>query len=303
LTSPEVERAVRVLRAGGLVAFPTETVYGLGADAGNPSALRQLYAVKRRPARHPVIVHLGAAEQVDDWAADVPDAARILASTFWPGPLTMVLRRTARVVDEVTGGRDTVGLRVPAAPLALELLAEFGGGLAAPSANRFGNVSPTTADAVRADLGSDVDEVLDGGPCSVGLESTIVELVGAEPVLLRPGGISVEQLEAVLTIPIARADGPSRAPGMLPSHYAPRALVEIVEAGEVDERAAVLRTAGTKVVTLLPSRDLDDDARLLYARLRAADDDGADVVLAVLPAEEGIGAAIRDRLRKAAGPR
>jgi L-threonylcarbamoyladenylate synthase len=303
LTSPEVERAVRLLRAGGLVAFPTETVYGLGADAGNPSALRQLYAVKRRPARHPVIVHLGAAEQVDDWAADVPDAARILASTFWPGPLTMVLRRTARVVDEVTGGRDTVGLRVPAAPLALELLAEFGGGLAAPSANRFGNVSPTTADAVRADLGSDVDEVLDGGPCSVGLESTIVELVGAEPVLLRPGGISVEQLEAVLTIPIARADGPSRAPGMLPSHYAPRALVEIVEAGEVDERAAVLRTAGTKVVTLLPSRDLADDARLLYARLRAADDDGADVVLAVLPAEEGIGAAIRDRLRKAAGPR
>ena len=288
---------------GGLVVFPTETVYGLGADAGNPSALRQLYAVKRRPARHPVIVHLGAAEQVDDWAADVPDAARILASTFWPGPLTMVLRRTARVVDEVTGGRDTVGLRVPAAPLALELLAEFGGGLAAPSANRFGNVSPTTADAVRADLGSDVDEVLDGGPCSVGLESTIVELVGAEPVLLRPGGISVEQLEAVLTAPIARADGPSRAPGMLPSHYAPRALVEIVEAGEVDERAAVLRTAGTKVVTLLPSRDLDDDARLLYARLRAADDDGADVVLAVLPAEEGIGAAIRDRLEKAAGPR
>ena len=134
-----------MLRAGGLVAFPTETVYGLGADAGNPSALRQLYAVKRRPARHPVIVHLAAAEQVDDWAADVPDAARILASTFWPGPLTMVLRRTARVVDEVTGGRDTVGLRVPAAPLALELLAEFGGGLAAPSANRFGNVSPTTA--------------------------------------------------------------------------------------------------------------------------------------------------------------
>ncbi len=294
---------MRVLRAGGLVAFPTETVYGLGADAANPSALRKLYAVKRRPARHPVIVHLAAAEQVDDWAADVPDAARILASTFWPGPLTMVLRRTARVVDEVTGGRDTVGLRVPAAPLALELLAEFGGGLAAPSANRFGNVSPTTADAVRADLGGDVDEVLDGGECSVGLESTIVELVGPEPVLLRPGGISVEQLEVVLSAPIARADGPSRAPGMLPSHYAPRALVEIVEADEVDERAAALRTAGTKVVTLLPSRDLDDDARQLYARLRAADDEGADVVLAVLPADEGIGAAIRDRLRKAAGPR
>ncbi len=292
-----------MLRAGGLVAFPTETVYGLGADAANPEALRKLYAVKGRPPRHPVIVHLAVAEQVDDWADDVPEAARVLASTFWPGPLTMVLRRSARVVDEVTGGRDTVGLRVPAAPLALELLAEFGGGLAAPSANRFGHVSPTTAEAVRADLGADVDEVLDGGPCSVGVESTIVELVGAEPVLLRPGGVSVEQLEAALTRPIARADGPSRAPGMLPSHYAPRALVEIVDPDEVDERAAVLRTRGKKVVTLLPSHDLDDDARRLYTRLRAADDDGADVVLAVLPADEGIGAAIRDRLRKAAGPR
>jgi L-threonylcarbamoyladenylate synthase len=303
LTSPDIERAVRVLRAGGLVAFPTETVYGLGADAGSPAALRQLYAVKRRPSNHPVIVHLAAADQVDDWAVDIPGAARVLASTFWPGPLTMVVRRAARVVDEVTGGRDTVGLRVPAAPLALELLAEFGGGLAAPSANRFGSVSPTTAHAVRAELGADVDEVLDGGPCSVGVESTIVELVGAEPVMLRPGGISVEQLERVLNARIARADGPSRAPGMLPSHYAPRALVEIVEAGAIDERAAALRAAGKRVVTLLPGADLDDDARRLYARLRAADDDGADVVLAVLPADEGIGAAIRDRLRKAAGPR
>jgi L-threonylcarbamoyladenylate synthase len=214
-----------------------------------------------------------------------------------------VLRRTARVIDEVTGGRDTVGLRVPAAPLALELLAEFGGGLAAPSANRFGHVSPTTADAVRAELGNDVDAVLDGGPCSVGVESTIIELVGAEPVLLRPGGVSTERIEAVLGATVAQPAGPSRAPGMLASHYAPKALVEIVDASQIDERAAELRAAGKTVVALVPSDDLDEDARLLYARLRAADAAAVDVVLAALPAEEGIGAAICDRLRKAAAVR
>ena len=286
------------------MAFPTETVYGLGADASSPMALRRLYAVKGRPARHPVIVHLAAADSVDEWAIDVPEAARVLASAFWPGPLTMVLRHSARVLDEVTGGRDTVGLRVPAAPIALELLAAFGGGLAAPSANRFGHVSPTTAEAVRAELGADVDAVIDGGPCVVGVESTIVELVGAEPVLLRPGGVSVEQLESVLGTAVVTADvGPSRAPGMLPSHYAPKALVEIVEADAVDARAAELRASGQTVVTLLPSGDLDDDARRLYARLRSADDAGADIVLAVLPPDVGIGSAIRDRLKKAAAPR
>ncbi len=214
-----------------------------------------------------------------------------------------MLHRSVRVVDEVTGGRDTVGLRVPAAPLALELLAAFGGGLAAPSANRFGHVSPTTADAVREELADDVDVVLDGGPCSVGVESTIVELVGMEPVLLRPGAVTVEQLEATLGRRVTSSHGPSRAPGMLASHYAPAALVEIVAAGLIDQRAAQLRAAGQTVVTLLPTDDLASDARLLYERLRAADAAGADVVLAVLPEEEGIGAAIGDRLRKAAGPR
>ena len=303
LTSAEVAHAAGVLRSGGLVAFPTETVYGLGADAANPAALRRLYAVKGRPTTHPVIVHLPSAERLDEWAVDIPDEARALAVALWPGPLTMVLRRAQHVVDEVTGGRDTVGLRVPAASLALELLAAFGGGLAAPSANRFGHVSPTTAAAVRDELDGDVDVVLDGGPCAVGVESTIVELVGAVPVLLRPGGVSVERIEAVLGRGIERATGPSRAPGMMSSHYAPAALVEIVDADELVARARTLRSAGRVVVTLVPSGDLEEDARLLYARLRDADAQHADVVLAVLPTDEGLGAAIADRLRKAAGPR
>ena len=192
----DIARAVATLRAGGLVAFPTETVYGLGADAANPEALARLYAVKRRPVEHPVIVHLGRADDLDAWARTVPRPARLLAEACWPGPLTLVLERTARVPDAATGGLDTVGLRVPAHPLALELLAEFGGGLAAPSANRFGRVSPTTAAAVSAELGDDVDQILDGGPCAIGVESTIVDCTQGEPRILREGGIPREQIEA-----------------------------------------------------------------------------------------------------------
>ena len=250
-----------------------------------------------------MIVHIGSSKRLAEWAADVPDDALALADAFWPGPLTMVLRRAPHVLDEVTGGRDTVGLRVPNTPLALALLDRFGSGVAAPSANRFGHVSPTTAEAVRSELDDDVDLVLDGGPCGVGVESTIVELVGPEPVLLRPGGVTVAALEAVLGRTILGPRGESRAPGMLPSHYAPAAVVEIVTADSLASRASVLRANGRKVVTIVPSDDLDADARALYARLRAADADGADVVLAVLPPEEGIGVAIADRLRKAAAPR
>jgi L-threonylcarbamoyladenylate synthase len=303
LIDPAVDRAAQILREGGLVAFPTETVYGLGADASSREALRRLYAVKGRPSAHPVIVHLASVSQLRDWAVDVSASARALAEAYWPGPLTMVLRRAPHVLDEVTGGRDTVGLRVPNSPLALALLEAFGGGVAAPSANRFGHVSPTTAEAVRAELGDDVDEVLDGGPCDVGVESTIVELIGERPTLLRPGAVTVAQLEAVLGGPIAAPRGESRAPGMLASHYAPTAVVEVVTADALDVRASELRGAGKRVVMILPSADLDADARALYARLRAADKEGAEVVLAVLPPEEGIGAAIADRLRKAAGPR
>ncbi|HEV7536585.1 MAG TPA: L-threonylcarbamoyladenylate synthase, partial [Acidimicrobiia bacterium] len=197
MVSPDVAEAVAVLRRGGLVAFPTETVYGLGADANNPAAVERLFAVKGRPRSHPVIVHLGDPMALKEWASEVPAEAWALAEAFWPGPLTLILPRADRVPDAVTGGAATVGLRVPAQPLALELLEAFGDGVAAPSANRFGRVSPTTAAHVRADLGSDVDLVLDGGMCRVGVESTIVDLSSAVPAVLRLGGTSTEALAEV----------------------------------------------------------------------------------------------------------
>jgi L-threonylcarbamoyladenylate synthase len=312
----EIERAVAILREGGLVAFPTETVYGLGADASNRDALRRLYAVKGRPVDHPVIVHLFRANQLDDWAVDISPVARILADACWPGPLTLVLRRAASVPDEVTGGLDTVGLRVPAHPVARDLLAAFGGGLAAPSANRFGRVSPTTPDAVRAELGDDVPLVLDGGPSVIGIESTIVDCTG-EPRVLRLGGVTGARLRTLLgaELPIG---GTTRAPGTLASHYAPHARVELLAAGDVAARGAELADAGERVgllagresrldpapgmVTLATPADADDYARVLYAALRQADVLGLDVVLAVAPPPEGIGAAVADRLRRAATP-
>jgi L-threonylcarbamoyladenylate synthase len=316
-TDAEISRAARVLRDGGLVAFPTETVYGLGADASSPAALRRLYAVKGRPADHPVIVHLGSVGRLAEWAADVPASAQMLADACWPGPLTLVLARSARVPDEVTGGRSTVGLRVPDQPVALALLREFGGGLAAPSANRFGRVSPTTADDVRADLGDDVDVVLDGGPCRVGVESTIVDCSGDAPVVLRLGGVARERVEHLLGRRVAvRSDGTVAAPGTLPSHYAPRAPVLVVDARDLAARAAAHAAHGKRVgivASKLPDdvpdgvivvgspADADDYARTLYAMLRAADDQCVDVLLAVPPPEVGIGAAVADRLRRAAG--
>ncbi len=317
--STDVARAVALLREGRLVAFPTETVYGLGADAENVAAIERLYAVKQRPADHPVIVHLASVDAVDDWAAEVPDAARALAVACWPGPLTLVLARSARVPDAVTGGRDTVGLRVPAQPLALELLRAFDGGLAAPSANRFGRVSPTTADDVRADLGDDVDLVLDGGPCVVGVESTIVDCSGPRPTILRLGGISAERITAIVgERPDVRTDGSIAAPGALASHYAPRARVLVVEREAIATSAAGLLDAGETVGLLaldppadLPERvvvleapsDVDEYARVLYTRLRDADRRGLDVLLAVAPPSEGVGAAVADRLARAGGPR
>ena len=192
-----IARAAEVVRRGGLVAFPTETVYGLGADARDPRAVARIFAVKGRPSDHPLIVHVGSADAMEEWALDVPVLAHTFAARFWPGPLTLVLRRAADVLDEVTGGQHTVGLRVPSHPVALALIRASGCALAAPSANRFGRVSPTTAAHVRDDLGDDVDLILDGGPCEVGVESTIVDLSGREPAILRPGGVPREALEAV----------------------------------------------------------------------------------------------------------
>ena len=298
--------AAEVLRAGGLVAFPTETVYGLGADAADPDALRRLFAVKGRPTDHPVIVHVARAAQLDDLGRDVPEVAHALAEACWPGPLTLVVRRrTDRVAAEATGGRDTVGIRVPDHPVARPLLDAFGGGVAAPSANRFGRVSPTTAQHVRDDLGGDVDVVLDGGPCTVGVESTIVDVTGAEPVVLRVGGIGEERLAQLVGKPLSRrTDGEVAAPGTLESHYAPEARVELVRGDELDARAGSLRAAGLAVGVLDAPDDLGEYARVLYQRLRELDGRGVDVILAVPPADAGgLGAAVTDRLRRAAAAR
>ena len=297
----EIDEAVALLRAGGLVAFPTETVYGLGADAASPAAVERIFAVKGRPRDHPVIVHLHDAEAMDAWAARVPPPARQLAAAHWPGPLTLLVERSARVPDEVTGGRPTVGLRVPAHPLARRLLAAFGGGLAAPSANRFGKVSPTTAAHVRADLGGAVDLVLDGGPCTVGVESTIVDCTTVPPTVLRHGGITVQEL--VVTV-VDGTTGPSRAPGMLESHYAPAAAVELAtSAAAAADRAAALRRLGRAVEVLDPGPDAVAYARHLYEWLREADARRLDVLIVVPPPDDGIGVAVNERLRKAAGAR
>lgn len=301
----EVARAVEALRRGGLVAFPTETVYGLGADATNAAAVRRIFAVKGRPADHPLIVHVAGVEHLERWAADVPRAARALAGSLWPGPLTLLLARSPLVPDVVTGGRPTVGIRVPDQALALALLEAFGGGVAAPSANRFGRVSPTTAEHVRDDLGDAVDVVLDGGPCALGVESTIVDVTTDPPMVLRPGGVPIERLEAVLEGPVQQvASGPSRAPGMMASHYAPRCTVEVVEdRARGEQRLEAIRAAGQRADLLDPGADAAAYAHELYGWLRAADDRGLDVLVAVLPAEEGLGRAVRDRLLKAAAPR
>ena len=313
-SSPELIRAVEVLRAGGLVGLPTETVYGLGADASNDLAVRRIFAVKGRPSTHPLIVHVASVEHARQWAVELTEAGEQLARAFWPGPLTLIVKRSERASDVVTGGQDTVGLRVPAHPLALELLERFGGGVAAPSANRFGKVSPTSAAHVRSELGDEVDLILDGGSSSVGVESTIVDVTQSPPRLLRPGGVSREKIEAVLGRPLVIATSATdvRAPGMLESHYAPRAGLMLVCAGEVFEEAARRRTAGARVVVIAPegtplpegvaSLTVPPDeagfARVLYAHLREADALG-DLILAVPPSASGLGLAVRDRLQRA----
>jgi L-threonylcarbamoyladenylate synthase len=313
--------AVAALRAGDVVAIPTETVYGLAADATNELAIAKIFAVKGRPTNHPLIVHIGSADQIDDWAVDVSDHARTLADAFWPGPMTLLLRRSVKAIDAVTGGRDTVGLRVPAHPVALELLNEFGGGVAAPSANRFGRVSPTTAAHVVADLGSDISLVLDGGPCTVGVESTIIDVSGETAVVLRPGGLSLEMIAEVLGFhPVVEQPsasvGESRAPGTLAMHYAPKARVVIVSAETLSVSLAdALHAGGGKVgllspasvrevpeviVVLEPAGGPEEYAEVLYERLRQADRLGLTVLVCVPPSADGRGLAVLDRLQRAA---
>lgn len=320
MASGEVTRAVETLRRGGLVALPTETVYGLGADAENELAVRRIFAVKGRPSTHPLIVHLARREAMTQWATNITLAAESLARTFWPGPLTLVLKRTGKASDAITGGQDTVALRVPNHPLALAVLDAFGGGIAAPSANRFGHVSPTTAEHVRADLGSEVDLVLDGGPCEVGLESTIVDVSGETVRVLRPGAISRDDVARIVGRPVVMgaADADLRAPGMLQSHYAPRAGVCVVPAAKLADEAARQVAHGLHRVAVLSPQpltlpdgathiavpaDAQSLGRQLYATLRSLDEQGYEVIVVALPDDAGFGQALRDRLTKAAAPR
>jgi L-threonylcarbamoyladenylate synthase len=321
----DVSAAASILARGGLVAFPTETVYGLGGDAASDAAAARIFVVKGRPRAHPLIVHLAAGDgggppRLDGWAREIPSLAKQLVAAAWPGPLTVILKRGPRVALATIGGADTIGLRVPAHPIAQELLRAFGGGIAAPSANRFGHVSPTTADHVAADLDGDVDYILDGGPCAVGVESTIVDFSRGHPVLLRPGGMARAAIEAI-TGPLAVADAEApAAPGTLASHYAPRAEVIVVDPSDVPAAVAAARRSTELVAVLAPKHaflewgdlpalayplpdELDGMARHLYAALRDLDARGVDVVIAALPPAVGLGEAVGDRLRRAAGPR
>ncbi|MFN9029168.1 MAG: L-threonylcarbamoyladenylate synthase [Betaproteobacteria bacterium] len=315
-----IARAAQILRAGGLVAFPTETVYGLGAAAEQPEAVGRIFSAKGRPADHPVIVHVQDAAAIDQWARTAPEGARRLAQRFWPGPLTLVLPRAARAHDLITGGQDSVGLRCPAHPWARALLAACGGAIAAPSANSFGRISPTTAAHVRADLGEapqgKVDCILDGGPCPVGIESTIVDFTGVTPRLLRPGSITRAQLEGVLGVPVPDAGSSApRASGRLDSHYAPRTpLVLVPVAGLAaainarrGERLGVLAPADAlldaspqAVLRLIAPSSAEDYARRLYAMLHELDASGASTLLVAQPPQGPDWDGVHDRLRRAA---
>jgi len=305
--------AAGVLMSGGLVAFPTETVYGLGADACNATAVARIYSVKGRPADHPLIVHVASMDALGDWAGDVPAYAIGLARDYWPGPMTLVVTRSELARDFITGGQDTVGIRVPNHPVALGLLEAFarggGKGVAAPSANRFGNVSPTTAQAVSDELSdylADSDVILDGGACAVGVESTIIDCTGDLPKILRPGAITEEMIEHSTGLNVLDADGLAiRVSGSLESHYSPIAKVVLGQSPVAGQgfiaMADVESVAG--VIRLAAPTTHDEFARVLYSALRAADEQGLNTVVVAQPGGNGIAVAIRDRLKRAAAGR
>jgi L-threonylcarbamoyladenylate synthase len=328
-----LEAAVAALQAGELVAFPTETVYGLGADASNPAAVAKIFAAKGRPADHPLIVHLPGADALEHWAREIPEAAYKLAAAFWPGPLTLILKRQPQVPDAVTGGQDTVGLRVPDHRLALALLRSFddvqgniGAGLAAPSANRFGRISPTTSAHVREELGERVQVILDGGPCQVGIESTIVDLSGGQPRILRPGAIGREALERVLGQPLDTQTQPAsdtttpRVSGALAAHYAPRTPLRLVSAADLPSVLNAALQAGQRCAVLaLQAQQPAEPAKLssnyrwlqmtdraadyaqaLYATLRRCDAEQLDLILLETPPGDEAWRAVNDRLQRAA---
>lgn len=305
----EILKAAQTLKAGYLVALPTETVYGLAADATNPEAVARIYSVKGRPSDHPLIVHVSNVELLDRWAAEIPSYARLLANNFWPGPMTLVLKRSDLAKDFITGAQDTVALRIPGHAKALEILSAFealgGLGVAAPSANRFGRVSPTTAQAVACELSEylgDSDLIVDGGESEVGLESTIIDCTGEHPRVLRPGAVTIEMIEQATGLEVVESGSNIRVSGSLKSHYAPEAKVVLDGTASVGDGLIALSEVPTPagVVRLAAPETLAEYARELYAALREADAKGLSRVIAITPQGEGLAVAIRDRLVRAA---
>jgi len=309
-TPEQVLQAAQLLATGGLVAFPTETVYGLGADASNPLAVGRMFAAKNRPTTHPVIVHIPSERDIDYWATDIPDFARALMRDYWPGPMTLILHRSSNARDLITGGQDTVGLRVPGHPMALRLLTEFhelgGRGVVAPSANRYGAVSPTEASAVQTELFdylAPTDMILDGGPCDVGVESTIIEATGAAPAILRPGAITAAMIEQSTGMAVSDPFDPAiRVPGSHTQHYSPTARVIVGGTSLVGEGLIAGDEVATPdgVLRLSAPATPEDYARALYAALRAADRQGLAVVRVIPPSGDGVAIAIRDRIMRSA---
>ena len=297
----EIDECVEMLRAGSVIGIPTETVYGLAAIATNSSAINLVFTTKERPTSHPLILHIADVSMLDDWATNISSEARALCKKFWPGPLTLILHKSDKVLTEVTGGRDTVAIRCPNHSVTTKLLKKLNDAVVAPSANKFGKVSPTTAQHVVNDLGSDISIVLDGGDCSIGLESTIIDCTTTPPQLLRTGAITAEQILRECNITVVSASGESRAPGMLEKHYAPVCRVVLVSSSQEGLIEAQRYVAdGFKVRLLDLNEDLDKFARLLYSSLRTADKDGINVAIVVRAPMNGMGFAINERLEKAA---
>ena len=310
-TADAISNAAAALQAGALVAFPTETVYGLGADATNESAVAHLYSVKGRPADHPLIVHIGQLSQLDQWAIDIPDYAIALARDYWPGPMTLILKRSEQAKDFITGGQGSVGVRIPANPIALALLREFNGGIAAPSANRFGAISPTTAQAVKDEIGqylnSEQDLILDGGPSLIGVESTIIECLEDFSRVLRPGAITVEMIEASTGLKVENSKSQTRSSGSLETHYAPKAKVFLLDpinpvvacVACVGFIAAANHPTPDGAIRLASPNSDDEYARGLYEALREGDRKNLSAVYVIPPIGDGVAIAIRDRLQRA----
>ncbi|CAN2227062.1 SUA5 Putative translation factor (SUA5) [Candidatus Nanopelagicaceae bacterium] len=307
-TADAMARAAEHLKAGSLVAFPTETVYGLGADATNPDAVARIYKAKGRPADHPLIVHLGDMQDIAEWSDEIPDYAIALARSFWPGPMTLILKRSALAKDFITGGQKTVGVRVPNHVIALALLNEFkkigGIGIAAPSANRFGHVSPTTSAAVSAELSDYLEKddlILDGGPSLVGVESTIIDCTTELPKVLRPGAITEEMITEATGLPLDDSDSDIRVSGSLENHYSPAAKVVLDIAPENGDGFIALANIETPagVIRLASPQNNEEFARALYTSLRAADQQQLARVVVAQPAGDDISVAIRDRLLRA----